>query len=118
MTQASCRPHTHRRVPDAPFRLRRLSATSPPPPAWAAPRYAPYAASEWAVRGLTRTAALELGRDRIRVNAIHPGIIATPFITEPAVGSDTPISDFYSAEPFAIPRLGEPVDITRTSPST
>ncbi len=59
-----------------------------------------------------------LGRDRIRVDAIHPGAIATPFITGPAVGSDTPISDFYSAEPFAIPRPGEPVDITRTSPST
>ncbi|MGW6719705.1 SDR family NAD(P)-dependent oxidoreductase [Streptomyces sp. NPDC054995] len=75
--------------------------------------YAPYVASKWALRGLTKTAALELGRDRIRVNAIHPGVIATPFITEPAVGSDAPISDFYSAEPFAIPRLGEPADITR-----
>ncbi|MFF8415087.1 SDR family NAD(P)-dependent oxidoreductase [Streptomyces omiyaensis] len=75
--------------------------------------YAPYTAGKWAVRGLTKTAALELGRDGIRVNAIHPGAIATPFITEPAAGSDTPISDFYSAEPFAIPRLGEPADITR-----
>ncbi|MEU4179730.1 SDR family oxidoreductase [Streptomyces sp. NPDC026589] len=75
--------------------------------------YAPHVASKWALRGLTKTAALELGRDRIRVNAIHPGVIATPFITEPAAGSDAPISDFYSAEPFAIPRLGEPADITR-----
>jgi 3alpha(or 20beta)-hydroxysteroid dehydrogenase len=33
---------------------------------------APYVASKWAVRGLTQTAALELGRDQIRVNAIHP----------------------------------------------
>lgn len=75
--------------------------------------YAPYVASKWAVRGLTKTAALELGRDHIRVNAINPGVIATPFITEPAAGSDTPISDFHSAEPFAIPRLGELADITK-----
>lgn len=74
--------------------------------------YAPYVASKWAVRGLTQTAALELGRNNIRVNAIHPGVVATPFITEPAAGSDAPIADFYSPEPFAIPRLGQPADIT------
>ncbi|WP_235078908.1 SDR family oxidoreductase [Amycolatopsis orientalis] len=75
--------------------------------------YAPYVASKWAVRGLTQTAALELGRDRIRVNTIHPGVIATPFIHEPAAGAAAPIADFYSPEPFAIPRLGEPADVTR-----
>jgi 3alpha(or 20beta)-hydroxysteroid dehydrogenase len=75
--------------------------------------YAPYVASKWAVRGLTRSAALELGRDRIRVNTIHPGVIATPFIHEPAAGADAAIADFYSPEPFAIPRLGEPADVTR-----
>ncbi|GIJ43732.1 3-alpha-hydroxysteroid dehydrogenase [Virgisporangium aliadipatigenens] len=74
--------------------------------------YAPYVASKWAIRGLTRTAALELGRDNIRVNTIHPGVVATPFITEPAAGSDAPIADFYSPEPFAVPRLGQPADIT------
>ncbi|WBB80293.1 glucose 1-dehydrogenase [Micromonospora sp. WMMD882] len=75
-------------------------------------RYAPYVASKWAVRGLTRTAALELGRDNIRVNAIHPGVVATPFITEPAAGGDAAIADFYSPEPYAVPRLGQPADIT------
>jgi 3alpha(or 20beta)-hydroxysteroid dehydrogenase len=75
--------------------------------------YAPYVASKWAVRGLARTAALELGRDNIRVNVIHPGVIATPFIQEPAAGAVAAIADFYSPEPFAIPRLGEPADVTR-----
>ena len=75
--------------------------------------YAPYVASKWAVRGLTRTAALELGRDHIRVNTIHPGVIATAFIHEPAAGASAAIADFYSPEPFAIPRLGEPTDVTR-----
>ncbi|MEL7974339.1 glucose 1-dehydrogenase [Isoptericola sp. F-RaC21] len=75
--------------------------------------YAPYVASKWAVRGLTRTAALELGRDNIRVNTIHPGVIATPFIHEPAAGATAAIADFYSPEPFAVPRLGEPADVTR-----
>ena len=75
--------------------------------------YAPYVAGKWAVRGLTRTAALELGRDRIRVNTIHPGVIATPFIHEPAAGATAAMADLYSPEPFAVPRLGEPTDVTR-----
>ncbi|WP_290056484.1 SDR family oxidoreductase [Amycolatopsis solani] len=75
--------------------------------------YAPYVAGKWAVRGLTRTAALELGRDRIRVNTIHPGVISTPFIHEPAAGATAAIAEFYSPEPFAVPRLGEPAEVTR-----
>ncbi|TDC99901.1 SDR family oxidoreductase [Saccharopolyspora terrae] len=75
------------------------------------PMYAPYVASKWALRGLTRTAALELGRDGIRVNSIHPGVISTPLINEPIDGRP-PIADFYSPAPFAVPRTGEPSDIT------
>jgi 3alpha(or 20beta)-hydroxysteroid dehydrogenase len=39
---------------------------------------AAYTASKWALRGLTRTASLELGPRNIRVNAVFPGYIATP----------------------------------------
>jgi 3alpha(or 20beta)-hydroxysteroid dehydrogenase len=37
-----------------------------------------YTASKWAVRGLTKSAALEFSADRIRVNSVHPAMIATP----------------------------------------
>jgi NAD(P)-dependent dehydrogenase (short-subunit alcohol dehydrogenase family) len=37
-----------------------------------------YSASKWAVRGITRTTALELGKYNINVNAICPGIVETP----------------------------------------
>ncbi|MDX1877915.1 glucose 1-dehydrogenase [Mycolicibacterium sp. 141076] len=37
-----------------------------------------YVASKWAVRGLTKSAAIDLGKDKIRVNTILPGFIRTP----------------------------------------
>lgn len=44
------------------------------------PGRSPYSASKWAVVGFTKTLALELGKDGIRVNAILPGAIDGPRI--------------------------------------
>lgn len=45
-----------------------------------------YAASKWAVRGMTKAAAQELGRSGIRVNSVHPGFIDTDMMQQtPAV---------------------------------
>lgn len=41
-----------------------------------------YGASKWAVRGMTKSAAIELAPAGIRVNSVHPGIIETDMIAE------------------------------------
>ncbi|WP_067672742.1 SDR family NAD(P)-dependent oxidoreductase [Nocardia miyunensis] len=46
------------------------------------PNHAAYGSSKWALRGLTQVAAAELAPHRIRVNAVFPGPVATPMLTE------------------------------------
>ena len=62
-----------------------------------------YVASKWGVRGLTKTAALELGPFGIRVNSIHPGPIRTPM---------TDGLDLESVAGQPISRVGEPEEVT------
>lgn len=62
-----------------------------------------YVASKWGIRGLTKTAALELGPAGIRVNLIHPGPIRTPMIAGMS-------EDMAAAQPIA--RIGEPAEVT------
>lgn len=42
----------------------------------------PYAATKWAIIGLTKSLAIELGPSHIRVNALLPGIVAGPRIEQ------------------------------------
>lgn len=39
-----------------------------------------YTASKWGLRGLTKSAALELAEHGVRVNSLHPGAVMTPMI--------------------------------------
>ena len=76
---------------------------------------AAYVASKWGVRGLTKTAALELGRYNIRVNSIHPGAIRTPILADHAPDAAAMAATMAGAGVglSAIPRIAEPEEITR-----
>ncbi|MFI5717889.1 SDR family NAD(P)-dependent oxidoreductase [Nocardia sp. NPDC051750] len=65
-----------------------------------------YTTSKWAVRGLTRTAALELGERGIRVNTVHPGFIETPMTASAP-------TEFRAASIAAAPlgRAGSPDEV-------
>ncbi|MET3599597.1 SDR family oxidoreductase [Martelella mangrovi] len=63
-----------------------------------------YAASKWAVRGMTKAAALDLARDNVRVCSIHPGPIATPMTAD--LGDD-----LVASQPIA--RYGQPEEVAR-----
>lgn len=41
-----------------------------------------YGASKYAVRGMTKDAAIDLVKDHIRVNSVHPGVIETPILKD------------------------------------
>ena len=66
-----------------------------------------YAATKWAIRGMTKCAAHELGRKRIRVNSVHPGMIDTPMTR--VHGGDLAME--YGATKIPLRRVGRPEDV-------
>ena len=67
-----------------------------------------YSSSKWAIRGITKCAAIELGRHGIRVNSIHPGGIDTPMGNPTAMALDE-MNAWYANHP--IPRVGRPEEV-------
>lgn len=67
---------------------------------------AAYTASKWALRGLTRSASLELGPRGIRVNAVMPGLIETPLME----GASPAFREAALAE-VPLGRTGTPEDV-------
>ncbi|MFE2480287.1 glucose 1-dehydrogenase [Streptomyces sp. NPDC001194] len=66
------------------------------------PGHAAYGSTKFGLRGLTRSAALDLAGDRIRVNSVHPGAIDTPMVSAVA-GQD------WSHVPLG--RMGRPEEV-------
>ncbi len=69
---------------------------------------AAYHASKGAIRGLTKTAAIEFAKDRIRVNTIHPGVIETP-MTQKKLSDKEIRAKHQEMTPW--PEFGKPEDI-------
>jgi 3alpha(or 20beta)-hydroxysteroid dehydrogenase len=70
-----------------------------------------YTASKFAVRGMTKAAALEYGRVGIRVNSIHPGGIDTPMVQGLTPAASTAEERNAPYAHLAIPRVGRPDEV-------
>ncbi len=67
---------------------------------------AAYVSTKFAVTGLTKVAALELGPDGIRVNSIHPSAVATRLVGD---AGEEASAAYVSNQP--ITRMGRPEEI-------
>jgi NAD(P)-dependent dehydrogenase (short-subunit alcohol dehydrogenase family) len=76
------------------------------------PSSAAYTASKHAVLGFTRALAAELGKDGVRVNAIGPGLIATP-LNEKMRSNPDLLKVFIDHTPMG--RVGQPEDIANAA---
>jgi NAD(P)-dependent dehydrogenase (short-subunit alcohol dehydrogenase family) len=84
----------------------------------AVPHFAAYCAAKGALVSLTRSMAVDLAPKRIRVNALCPGAVLTPFI-EPLLqargGGDLEAGIAATTTKYPIGRLGSPEEIARVA---
>ncbi len=71
-----------------------------------------YTASKWAVRGLTKSLAFELGPVGIRVCSVHPGGVDTT-LGNPAGHTGAELQKNYVGVPLQ--RIGEPQEVARAT---
>jgi 3alpha(or 20beta)-hydroxysteroid dehydrogenase len=71
-----------------------------------------YTASKFAVRGMTKTAALELAPVGIRVNSVHPGGVDTPMLKPDELeGAEIGLDEFVASVPMG--RLADPKELAQ-----
>jgi 3alpha(or 20beta)-hydroxysteroid dehydrogenase len=73
-----------------------------------APNAIAYTATKWAVRGMTKAAALEFAKDNIRVNSVHPGPIDTDMLS-----IRTREDNLRRVQQVPLKRLGLPEEVAR-----
>lgn len=73
---------------------------------------AAYAASKAGLAMLVKVAALELGAAGVRVNALAPGLVATP-LTAPLVDADELLEEYVENTPLG--RHGQPGDVAQAA---
>ena len=71
-----------------------------------------YDASKWALRGATKSVALEYGARGVRVNSIHPGTIRTPMLDPTGTVDGTALAELLR---IAAGRIGEPLEVAHAS---
>ncbi|HTR71375.1 MAG TPA: glucose 1-dehydrogenase [Mycobacteriales bacterium] len=69
-----------------------------------------YTASKFGVRGITKVAAIEYGKDKIRVNSVHPGGIDTP-MTRAVMGEEG--REYVAKHVAGLKRMGEADEVAK-----
>jgi 3alpha(or 20beta)-hydroxysteroid dehydrogenase len=75
----------------------------------AAPLLTAYTASKFAIRGMTKVAALELAGRGVRVNSVHPGVVDTGLL--PTALGGQPVDLAYVAKRVPMRRVGQAAEI-------